>query len=54
MLKRLKNNEIQWKSENSQVAKGILKLNSELKEEVKILRDWIDTYGLQEMRLSKT
>lgn len=45
-LKRLKTNETEWKSDNSAVAKGILKLNADLKEELRVLREWVDTYGL--------
>lgn len=46
--------EVDWKQENSKVAKTILKINHEMKEELKILRDWIDQYNLQEMRLNLT
>lgn len=46
--------EVVWKQENSKVAKTILKINHEMKEELKVLRDWIDRYNLQEMRVNLT
>jgi hypothetical protein len=57
--------EVVWKQENSKVAKTILKMyvlillmsiysNHEMKEELKVLRDWIDRYNLQEMRVNLT
>ncbi len=64
-MRDIKQMEVVWKQENSKVAKTILKMyvlilsmsiysNHEMKEELKVLRDWIDRYNLQEMRLNLT